>query len=83
MLAATRAARCGAERALYPGRTCGQELGRACSSTGAATSYRFAAPHTGKAHTGGAREGSLRVIRPFELPENVAAGVSQSKTHIK
>lgn len=42
-------------------------LGRACSSTAVATSWRFAQPHTEVA-------GQTAVIRPFSLPASVAAG---------
>lgn len=42
-------------------------LPRATSSTGVAMSYRFAQPHRQEA-------GGARVIRPFALPANVAAG---------
>jgi CubicO group peptidase (beta-lactamase class C family) len=48
-------------------------------STGEATSYRYAAPHTGGGGGGGgggeaAAGGAVSVIRPFSLPTNVPAG---------
>jgi CubicO group peptidase (beta-lactamase class C family) len=43
------------------------ELERATSRTGVAMSFRFAAPHR-------ERQERTEVIRPFELPANVAAG---------
>jgi CubicO group peptidase (beta-lactamase class C family) len=44
-------------------------------STGEATSYRYAAPHTGGGGGGeAAAGGAVSVIRPFSLPTNVPAG---------
>lgn len=43
-------------------------LERAFSRTGEAMTYRFAAPHRASA------EGDTYVVRPFQLPANVAAG---------